>query len=70
MLYAICGLMVLQGCLMVVTGIRNKLPFHELHPDGTDIKNSRLGNRYVAYVLGALLIVFSIALFIVCYKDA
>ena len=60
----LCALMFVLGCVFVVTGIKNKLPWEELQPYGTEISNSRIGNRYFAFFIGIALFIFSIVLFI------
>ena len=63
-LYLLFGLMFIMGLILIVNGIRNKMPWETLQQYGTDISQTKIGNRYFDLFLGLALIGFSIALFI------
>lgn len=60
-LYFLFGLMIIMGIILVVTGIRNKMPWETLQQYGSDISKTKVGNRYFAFFLGLAIIGFAIA---------
>ena len=60
-LYFLFGLMIIMGAILIITGIRNKMPWETLQQYGSDISQTRIGNRYFAFFLGLVIIGFAVA---------
>jgi hypothetical protein len=64
MVYFLCSTLLIVGCLALATGIRNKVRSKQLQQFSSGLSDSRLGTTYIAYLLGFVLMGYSIFLLI------